>query len=492
MNDLTHTEIAAPNDSVLSDSVKKGLRQKVVRASYDAAKTTDDNSRHWLNADSLSADGSLSADIRSIIRNRSRYEVSNNSYARGIVTTLANDMVGTGPRLQLLTEDVKGNSKVESLFMAWAAEIKLAQKLRTMRMAKATDGEAFAVLSINRNLSGPIKLDLTLVEADRVVTPWKMLLKEGSNSDTVDGIEYDEFGNPSFYYVSKKHPGDSLAGLDDYTKIPAKSMIHWFNQLRPGQHRGVSEIVSALPLFAQLRRYTLAVIAAAETAADFAAVMFTRSPANQEAAEVVPMDVVELESRMATTLPEGWELGQIKAEQPTTAYVDFRNAIINESGRCVNMPFNIAAGNSAGYNYASGRLDHQVYHKSLVIEQGDAGGVVLDPIVSAWFDEAILVTGLLPMKWRTMLSYPHLWFWDGQMRSDPARESKADATDMETGQVNLSILCAKRGLDSENVTRQRYKEKRLELELELELAKLRTTIAEAEPKSETEPSNAEK
>jgi hypothetical protein len=33
------------------------------------------------------------------------------------------------------------------------------------------------------------------------------------------------------------------------------------------------------------------------------------------------------------------------------------------------MPFNVAAGNSSGYNYASGRLDHQTYFKAIRVEQ---------------------------------------------------------------------------------------------------------------------------
>jgi len=37
-------------------------------------------------------------------RNPARYEVANNAYARGIVLTLANDVVGTGPRLQMPTD----------------------------------------------------------------------------------------------------------------------------------------------------------------------------------------------------------------------------------------------------------------------------------------------------------------------------------------------------------------------------------------------------
>lgn len=74
-----------------------------LRAKYDAANTTLDNVKHWSRADGLSASAANSPDVRRILRNRSRYEVANNSYARGITLTLANDVVGTGPRLQMLT-----------------------------------------------------------------------------------------------------------------------------------------------------------------------------------------------------------------------------------------------------------------------------------------------------------------------------------------------------------------------------------------------------
>ena len=68
-----------------------------VRGRYDAAATTEENRRHWANADLLSADASANPRVRSILRSRARYEVANNSYARGIVSTLANDCIGTGP-----------------------------------------------------------------------------------------------------------------------------------------------------------------------------------------------------------------------------------------------------------------------------------------------------------------------------------------------------------------------------------------------------------
>lgn len=62
---------------------------RVVRGRYDAATTTDDNRRHWAAADGLSAAAANSPAVRRTLRNRARYEVANNSYAKGIVLTLA-------------------------------------------------------------------------------------------------------------------------------------------------------------------------------------------------------------------------------------------------------------------------------------------------------------------------------------------------------------------------------------------------------------------
>jgi capsid protein len=85
-----------PGLRACAGGISRGLR--LLRARYDAAATTDNNRRHWANADGLSANAANSPEVRRILRNRSRYEVANNSYARGIVLTLANDCIGTGPR----------------------------------------------------------------------------------------------------------------------------------------------------------------------------------------------------------------------------------------------------------------------------------------------------------------------------------------------------------------------------------------------------------
>jgi len=442
-------------------------RTLVVRAKFDSAQTNADNRRHWANADGLSADAAANPAVRRVLRNRARYEVANNSYARGIVLTLANDVVGTGPRLQMLTDSDEANQNIEREFIAWAKDVDLPGKLRTMRMARAQDGEAFAVLFSNDNLDSPVKLDLKLIEADQVATP-SVQVKQAAN--VADGIIFDAFGNPVEYHLLKSHPGNGVgAGALSYERVPAESMIHWFRTDRPGQRRGLPDILPALPLFAQLRRYTLAVIAAAESAANIAVLMKTNAPAGGEAAEVEPMTEMEFSPNMAIFTPEGWEPSQVKAEQPATTYDMFKREILNEIARCLNMPYNIAACNSSGYNYASGRLDHQTYFRSIGVEQSHIETVILDRILAAWLAEAVKVFGFGDVE-----DAGHQWFWNGHEHVDPAKEANAQATRLANHSTTLAHEYARQGKDWETELRQRAKEAAL-------MAELGLTAAQAAP-----------
>lgn len=185
-------------------------RVLVVRGKYDAAQTTHENRRHWANADHLSANAAIGADVRRILRSRARYEVANNSYAKGIVLTLANYVVGTGPRLQMLTDDPEANRVIEKEFARWAKAVGLAHKLRTMRIAQCESGEVFALLATNPRIDAPVQLDVRPIEADQVATPWPV---PRGDLKAVDGIVFDEFGNPVAYYVLRQYPGGIESGF---------------------------------------------------------------------------------------------------------------------------------------------------------------------------------------------------------------------------------------------------------------------------------------
>ena len=443
---------------------------KWIRARFDAAQTTKDNAKHWAAAEFLSADAEADPAVRKTLRTRARYEVQNNSYARGIVSTLANDTVGTGPRLQMLFEDEELNRRVEHDFQVWTKRVHLAAKLRTIRMARCQDGEAFILLAQNPNLKTDVKLDLQLLEADRVTDD-----ELQSDNASVDGITFDSFGNPKSYKVLKNHPG----GRDNFDTatiiVKAENMIHYFRQDRPEQHRGIPEITSALPLFAHLRRFTLAVVSAAEAAADFAGVLYTDAPANGEADAVEAMDSIQLERNMLLTMPGGWKMAQVDPKQPVTTYGEFKHEILNEISRCLNIPYNIAAGNSSGYNYASGRLDHQTYYKSLKVDRTYIEEVILDRILEAWLAEWRLVRkeSLEDCDCR------HVWFWDGQEHVDPQKEANAQAVRLQNRTTTLAAEYARQGKDWESELQQIAKEQDL-------MKKLGIAPEEAVPPKEQE------
>jgi lambda family phage portal protein len=438
----------------------------VVRAKYDSAERGDDY-RHWANADAFAADAALSPSVRRTLRNRARYERANNSYLAGISATLANDLIGTGPRLQLDSGDAEADRIVERLFFDWGWSVDLPAKLRTMREALVTDGEAFALMITNPRLGGGVTLDMRLVEAEMVATPTELMSQTITpEGNVVDGVEFDQIGNVVAYQVLSYHPGANFrVNTLDFQRVPAAQMVHWFQASRPGQHRGVPQVAPALKLFGQLRRYTEAVIAAAETAADLAAFIHSNSPA-AEVDEVDAFAALEIQKRTLTTLPEGWDISQLKAEQPTTQYPAFVRAILGEIARCLQLPYNVAALDSSSYNYASGRMDHQVHAMNQRVERDQLERTMLDRVLAAWVNEASLA-GILPEGMPPFSEWNWGWVWDGKDHVDPGKEANAAETRLRTHTTTLAAEYARQGKQWDVELRQRAAEIALMKDLNL-------------------------
>lgn len=438
---------------------------RVVRARYDAAQTTHDNARHWAAADALSGAAANTKAVREIIKRRARYETANNGIAHGIVGTLANDVISTGPRWQ-----IAGNREtllpLVRTWQRWADEINLADKLRTMRRAQCVDGEAFAVIATNRGLRSPVQLDLVPVDSDRVTDDALTF-----DPTYADGIQFDVFGNPVSYRVLNYHPSEfSVTATNGLaTTYDARNVIHLFKCDRPGQIRGISEIVSTLGLFAELRRYTLAVLAAAETAADFAWFLKSTSP-EIAASEATPFDTVDIERRMGQVLPAGWDVSQLKAEQPTTAYSDFRFNLVGEAARPLHMPVNVAMADSSRSSYASSRMDHIPYERAIRIDRDMIDRVALDKIAYAWLDEAALVPGLIPAGLPPFNEWDWSWVWQGFEHSDPTKAASATATELTLHTTTLRDQYESQGLDWREQIQQRAEEIALMRELGIPLA----------------------
>jgi lambda family phage portal protein len=410
-----------------------------IKARFDAAQTTSENQNHWSMSDAMSARAAHDPATRRTLRMRSRYEVANNSWAAGIVRTLAAHTVGTGPRLNLLNVDTALADSVEQAFQEWFFNIGGPEKLLISKQTQIRDGEVFGqFVADDRNEYG---LNFRLYEADQVSTPFP----EITDPTLEDGVRLGPHGDPVEYYFFDHHPGDTafIPTLDGKW-YDADRVLHYYKSDRPGTVRGVPELMPALPLFALLRRFSLATVHAAESAALFAVFLKTTASAS-DIDQVDPFQLLQLQRNLMTTLPQGWSPEQLKPEHPATTYEMFVRAMLNEIARCLNMPYNIAAGNSSGYNYSSGRLDHQTYYRAIAIDQEQIERRLMDRIAKMWLMRASITTDLLNGINIDSLIWD--WTWDSQPAIDERIEAEAATSRITSGLTTLPEEWKRLGLN---------------------------------------------
>lgn len=452
-----------------ADPARAAYQRGVVRGRYEAATTSAENSPLWQFTDYLSAKAANSFQVRRTLKIRSRYEGANNSYFRGMIDTWSNDLVGTGPRLQMRSGSESLDKEVEKRWSTWCRHTGFVEKLRTAAKALIQDGEGIGLLINNAGMrrtfggrlqvNDPVQLDWQVIESDQMTTPDAGFI----NTYWVDGIVLDQLGNPVEYHVLRLHPGDLFVPQLNpliYDKWQPSHVCHWFRKDRPGQVRGVPAITPALELFAQLRRYTKAVLTAAETAADLAVMLETPAPADGETDDPEPFEQMQLDRGVMVTLPRGVKASSFASAQPATTYEMFVRILLREIARCLQIPLNIAMGDSSGYNYSSGRLDHLGYHRQQKIDRSACEAEVLAKTFAQWYAEARLIDGYLPS-----IAPPapprHRWFWDETESIDPSKDASADAQQLANHTCTLADIYAERGEDWEEKIRQRAREVQL-------------------------------
>ena len=426
--------------------------RRFVRAGYEAAEDDNREKLHWSKADLLGPRTAHNPLVRAKLRSRSRHETSNNSFADCLLRTKSAYVVGEGPRVQVLTDSRDYNQLVEQLFHEWADYIEFADKLRLMIYAMDGDGESFGVFKQNLGASftHPTRLDFEVAEAEVFSNPEYEHLNEERIDD---GIVTDDYGNVIAYKRYRRHPGDfyPMGAEEQAEVVRAEHVVHLFHARRPGQMRGVPSITPALMLFPVLRRWTMATLYAAETAAKFAGIFKTDQPppthddgSHMDAYEA--FDELHIEANTFMTLPHNVDAMQFRAEHPATTFPMLRREILTEIARCVVMPYNVAVGDSSAHNFASGKLDHLPFRRDNACRQKMASRRACEKA----FDHFMAFGELAGMLPPSPVGGPprRKWLWPSDEPIDP-REAGANLVKLQSGQATPTSLHAENGQDFE-------------------------------------------
>lgn len=405
----------------------------------------------WRNVDALSPNAAIDPFTREKLRTRSRHVRFNNPYAAGVIKKLASDCIGPTPTLKMMTGVKAIDSQIERGFALWARRVGLAATLRQAVEAWVTDGEAFIRLGMNARSPYPrVPLNPYCIEADQVATPYLSAVYDPREPD---GIEFDRWNNPTFYHVLREHPGENwrtvLTNRYEFDRVPAAEILHLFTQNRPGQRRGLPHLMSSLSLLEDRRGMRAAVLAAARVCAEMGAVLLKPNYGADDQDPPEEFEEIPLARGLMTTLPPNTEAMQLNPTQPATTFGEFDDRTGAEAVQPIAMPKNIAKGDSSEHNYSSARMDTQMWDRMLLIMRAEIERIVLDRVLRAWVDMALVHDDFLPLRARARLRFeiPCRWLWSNRGHVDPVKEQNARVSRITTGLTTREAELAEQGVD---------------------------------------------
>jgi len=439
--------------SASGDEPQRGQSGPFTIRRFESAETNRLNKAHWQNATGQPINADLLADLETL-RARAAYEAANNGTVEGVINTHAEDIVGRdGPNLQVESDAAAWNEAAERVWREWFYAPTLNPRFSGVQLLKLwirslwLSGDILGQLVTDPKAEGPVSLRVKAINSRRLKTPFD----QAGDPNVCMGIRFNALGVPTQYYIENPLPmGAFQLSTGTYSVFPPDLIIHEFVLHEEDQARGYPWLATALQPTADLRDYDEQVLDAARQAADAGIAWYTDHPG---ATYMEVNESTEIQRRQQWTGPPGWKPLQIRPEQPSTNYVEYRRERQAEIGRPVSMPLMTIRLDASRHNYSAARFDGQNYHRACQgIQYWLSGSPRAYGCLSRLFWEVIAEARFSVPVLRSRPQNVSLhWGWNVPPHVDPQKERLAERTGIETGTLAFSAACAAAGTDEEAV-----------------------------------------
>lgn len=453
------------------------------------------------------ADELLKRGLR-VLRGRGRELALNNDWVKGWLRRSRVNVVGpAGIRLQARVaeggrRDQAANAKIEAAFAAWSkagtctvcGRYSFRDVQTHVLEAMNRDGEA--LIRKVRGFDNGFGFALQLLEADHLDENFNEERPGGANAGRstriVMGVEIDAWRRPVAYHLLKKHPGDQRGHVDRgdrYEVLPAADVIHVFRPWRSTQTRGVPEMHSAMTRLKMIGGYEEAALVAARVGA--AKMGFFKETEPEAYSGDDPRDgesasaETDAEGNLITNadpghferLPPGVDFEGFDPTYPSAELEPFQKHMLRGAAVGMGSSYHGLAGDLSDVNFSSlrqGALDEREIWEEL---QGFLVEHALEPIYAEWLPLAIVAGAVaLPAakleKFSEHLFQPRGWDW-----VDPKKDIEADEKALALKLTSRTRICAKRGVDFEEVLDEHKAEEELAAARGIDLAMPKATPA---------------
>lgn len=412
------------------------------------------------------------------MRQRARILYMAAPVATAAVNTNRTSVVGSGLQMRCsINREILGISpeaekewqkKTEAEFRMWAKNRTACDALRLNNFYEIQQialkswlmsGDVFALLKHGDiSPTNPYSLQIQIIEADRVSTPLQYrstYLTEGVNTTNGrkihDGVEVDENGRVTAYYISNVYPNEVLIKSAEWVRVEAiggrtgmPNILQIMEAERPDQYRGVSYLAPVIETLLQLRRYTESELTAALVQSFLTAWITSEAPAadefslnetgngNGEPEISTDENEYEMGPGQINVLRPGEKVVLGDPNIPTAGFEAFTKTICKMIGSALELPYDVLM-KEFNSSYSASRGALQQAWEMFKMRRSWFVNDFCQPIYESWLAEAVARGRIQAPGFFNDPLIRAAWSgaqWDGpvQAQLDPVKEASANET----------------------------------------------------------------
>jgi len=425
-----------------------------------------------------------------LLRQRSRSLYMGIPIAAGILKKYRTCVVGQGlvPKPNLNSENLgineeearKIEKQIKREFNVWAkSQNSDAMRMHNFYMLQGLvmlswvmNGDVFVIPKLKKRNGVKNKLCIQVVEADRIRNPLVNL-----DDNLKEGVEIDEEGEISAYYIANKHPGDATVTetvrVKAYNKFGRRNIYHIFEPERPDQRRGVPLLAPVIESLKQIGRYSEAELMAAVISGMFT--VFIEQGLEDE--EIEPgmygadkeekifreeSEKIELGNGSINILKPGEKINAANPGRPNANYKSFVDSIYEEIGSGIEMPKEVML-NHFTSSYTAARASLEEAWRRFLSVRGILVNYFCQPIYEEFILEqvangTIKLPGYFENETIRKEYSRATWVGPNKISIDPFKEMRASEIALELNITNREIISQEKGYDFDEVITQKLRE----------------------------------
>jgi lambda family phage portal protein len=460
----------------LDDTPRRAVMRAApaVRAAstYEAGSHTR-RTAGW-NAPTASPNSGIAGNLTTL-RDRSRAAVRNDGMAKGAIDHLVTNVIGTGITPLSKADDPQLRKVIQAAWLRWTDQsdadglLDFYGQQSQVTRGWFEGGECFTRLRVRRPEDGlVVPLQLQVLEPELCPHTTTDLSVTASGNRVRMGIEMNSLGQRvAFWFHPSRTSDPDEIDYGTLRRVPADSVIHLYDPLRPGQLRGLPLLTPALVRLHELDKFDDATLLRQQLQNMFVA--FIKRPVVE--GDATPIDVltgqavtdtdedrpmVGLEPGITQELAPGEDITFSEPPDVSSTYPDFMRQQLLAVSAATGVPYEVLTGDMSKVNDRTVRVILQEFRRRIQAWQHQIIAFQFCRRVwDAWLTQAV-ISGALPIPVDQFVQNPEpfarvKWMPQGFPYINPVQDQQAAREAVRDGMTSRAAVVAERGEDVETI-----------------------------------------